>query len=168
MKPTNTNCKMTDDQLADLLLDTHRVPAKVQAHVAECGDCQGELAKLQAAMQLLDTWEVPEPSPYFLTRLGARMREERQAAPAGWLARGVARIRASIAYGPGLHVRPLAAMALTVMLLLGGGTYLGITDWMQPVQPTPLAATVHDLQVLDSNAQVLDQMESLSSSESGD
>ena len=159
---------MTDDQLADLLLDTHRVPAKVQAHVAECGDCQGELAKLQAAMQLLDTWEVPEPSPYFLTRLGARMREERQAAPAGWLARRIARIRASIAYGPGLHVRPLAAMALTVVLLLGGGTYLGVTDWMQPVQPTPLAATVHDLQVLDSNAQVLDQMESLSSNESGD
>jgi hypothetical protein len=168
MKHTNTNCKMADDQLANLLLDTHRVPAKVQAHVVECGDCQGELRKLQAAMQLLDTWEAPEPSPYFLTRLGARMREERQAAPAGWLARGIARIRASIAYGPGLHVRPLAAMALTVVLLLGGGTYLGVTDWMQPVQPTPLAATVNDLQILDSNAQVLDQMESLSTNSSGD
>lgn len=172
MKHTNTNCKMTDDQLANLLLDTHRVPApvlaKAQAHVAECGRCQSELAQLEATMQLLDTWEAPEPSPYFLTRLGAKMREERQAAPAGWLARGVARIRASIAYGPGLHVRPLAAMALTVVLLVGGGTYLGVTDWMQPVQPTPLAATVHDLQTLDSNAQVLDQMEALSSSPSGD
>jgi hypothetical protein len=39
---------------------------------------------------------------------------------------------------------------------------------MQPVQPTPLAATVHDLQTLDSNAQVLDQMETLSSNQSGD
>jgi len=96
------------------------------------------------------------------------MREEREAAPAGWLARGVARIRASIAYGPGLHARPLAAMALTVVLLVGGGAYLGVTDWMQPVQPTPLAATVNDLQILDSNAQVLDQMEALSSSQSGD
>jgi len=158
---------MTDEQLADLLLDPHAVPAKVQAHVAECGDCQGELAKLQAAMQLLDTWEAPEPSPYFLTRLGARMREERQAAPAGWLARGIARIRASIAYGSGLHVRPLAAMALTFVLLLGGGTYLGVTDWMQPVQTTP-TAVVSDLQTLDNNAQVLDQMESLSSNSSGD
>jgi len=168
MKNTNTNCKMMDAKLADLLLDTHAVPAKVRAHVAECGDCQAELAKLEATMQLLDTWEAPEPSPYFLTRLGARMREERQAEPAGWLARGIARIRASIAYGPGLHVRPLAAMALTVVLLVGGGTYLGVTDWMQPVQPTPLAATVNDLQILDSNAQVLDQMESLSTNESGD
>ncbi len=168
MEQKKTNCKMVDEKLADLLLDPHAVPAKVQAHVAECGDCQAELAKLQTAMQLLDTWEAPEPSPYFLTRLGARMREEREAAPAGWLARGIARIRASIAYGPGLHARPLAAMALTAVLLLGGGTYLGITDWMQPVQPTPLAATVHDLQTLDSNAQVLDQMEALSSSPSGD
>jgi predicted anti-sigma-YlaC factor YlaD len=168
MKHTNTNCKMVDEKLADLLLDPHALPAKVHAHVAECSDCQAELAKMRAAMQLLDTWEAPEPSPYFLTRLGARMREEREAAPAGWLARGVARIRASIAYGPGLHARPLAAMALTVVLLVGGGAYLGVTDWMQPVQPTPLAATVNDLQILDSNAQVLDQMEALSSSQSGD
>ena len=168
MKDTNTNCKMTDEKLADLLLDPHAVPAKVQAHVADCGHCQGELAKMQATMQLLDTWEAPEPSPYFLTRLGASMRGERQAAPAGWLARGIARMRASVTYGPGLHVRPLAAMALTVMLLVGGGTYLGVTDWMQPVQPTPLAATVHDLQVLDSNAQVLDTMQALSGSPSGD
>ena len=79
MKHTNTNCKMVDEQLADLLLDPHAVPAKVQAHVAECSDCQAELAKLQAAMQLLDAWTAPEPSPYFLMRLGARMREERQA-----------------------------------------------------------------------------------------
>ena len=48
--------------------------------------CQGELEELKATMQLLDAWKAPEPSPYFLTRLGARMREEREAAPAGWLA----------------------------------------------------------------------------------
>ena len=85
-------------------------------------------------MKLLDAWEAPEPSPYFLTRLGARMREEREAAPAGWFAGAIARLRASVAYGPGLHVRPLAAMALTVMLLVGGGAYLGVTDWMQPAR----------------------------------
>ena len=169
MKHTNTNCKMADDQLANLLLDTHRVPAKVQAHVAECGDCQGELRKLQAAMQLLDTWEAPEPSPYFLTRLGARMREEREAAPAGWLAQAIARVRATVKYGPGLHVRPLAAVALTVVLLVGGGTYLGVTDWMQPAQPAGQnAAVVSDLQTLDSNAQVLDQMEALTGNQNGD
>jgi len=163
-----TNCKMVGEKLADVLLDPHAVPAKVQAHVVECGDCQAELAELKATMQLMDTWEAPEPSAYFLTRLGAKMREEREAAPAGWF-RGVwSRMRAGMAYGPGLHARPLAAMALTVVLLLGGGAYLGVTDWMQSSQPSPMAATVHDLQTLDSNAQVLDQMESLSSNESGD
>ncbi len=75
--------------------------------------CQGELEELKATMQLLDAWEAPEPSPYFLTRLGAGMREEREAAPAGWLAGAIARLRASLAYGSGLHARPLAAMALT-------------------------------------------------------
>lgn len=120
-------------------------------------------------MQLLDAWEAPEPSPYFLTRLGARMREEREAAPAGWFAGAIARLRATVAYGPGLHARPLAAIALTVMLLVGGGAYLGITDWMQPPQQSGRdAAVVHDLQTLDSNAQVLDQMEALTSNQNGD
>ncbi len=54
-------------------------------------------------------------------------------------------------------------MALTVMLLLGGGTYLGITDWNQPANPPEQAAVVHDLQTLDNNAQLLDQLEALSS-----
>ena len=135
MKRMKTNCAGMDAKLADVLLDPHAAPAKVQAHVAECEHCQGELEELKATMQLLDAWEAPEPSPYFLTRLGARMREEREAAPAGWLAGAIARLRAKLAYGPGLHARPLAAMALTVMLLVGGGTYLGVTDWMQPAQP---------------------------------
>jgi hypothetical protein len=163
-----SNCTEMDSKLADLLLDPASAPAKVQSHVAECGDCRSELEKLQATMALLDTWEAPEPNPYFVTRLQARMREERQAAPAGWFARRFARLRAGISYGPGLHVRPLAAMALTVMLLVGGGTYLDLTDWNKPAHPTGQAAVVHDLQVLDNNAQVLDQMETLSTSDSGD
>jgi hypothetical protein len=120
-------------------------------------------------MEMLDAWKAPVPSPYFLTRLGARMREEREAAPAGWLAGTIARLRATLAYGPGLHARPLAAVALTVMLLVGGGTYLSVTDIMQPPQPAAQnAAVVHDLQTLDSNAQVLDQMEALTSNQNGD
>ncbi len=59
-------------------------------------------------------------------------------------------------------------MALTVTLLVGGGAYLGVTDWMQPAQPAAQTAVVHDLQILDNNAQVLDQMEALTSNESGD
>jgi hypothetical protein len=170
MKQMKKNCTGTDLKLAELLLDARPVPAKVQAHVAECARCQSELDELKATMELLDTWKAPEPNPYFMTRLDARMREERASAPVGWLAGTIARLRASIAYGPGFHARPLAAMALTVMLLVGGGTYLGVTDWMQPAQQQPgaNAAVVHDLQTLDSNAQVLDQMEAMTSNGGGD
>ncbi|HEV2485312.1 MAG TPA: hypothetical protein VGT08_07250 [Terracidiphilus sp.] len=168
MEQMKKNCTGMDSKLADLLLDPKAVPAKVQTHVAECDGCQAELAELKATMELLDKWEAPETSPYFLTRLDARMREEREAAPAGWLAGWIARVRADFAYGPGAHVRPLAAMALTVMLLVGGGTYLGVTDWNHPAQPAPQTAVVHDLQLLDNNAQILDQLESLSDNQNGD
>lgn len=169
MNKSKTNCAGMDAELAGVLLGSGPASAKVQAHVAECEHCQGELEELKATMQALDAWKAPEPSPYFLTRLGARMREEREAAPAGWLAGTFARLRATVAYGPGLHARPLAAVALTVLLLVGGGTYLSITDVMQaPQQTTQNAAVVHDLQTLDSNAQVLDQMEALTTTQNGE
>jgi|SRR5271157_6024735 len=158
MEPMKNNCNAMESKLADLLLDPESVPAKVRAHVDECDHCREELAELRATMALLDTWEGPEPSPYFLTRLDARMREERATAPASWLER----LRARLAYGPAMHVRPLAAMALTIVLLLGGGTYLGVTNWDQPATSSGQAAVVHDLQTLDSNAQLLDQLEALS------
>ncbi len=159
MKPKNAICTGMDAELANLLLDPESVPAKVQSHVAECDHCRRELEELRATMGLLDSWEVPEPSPYFLTRLDARMREEREAEPAGWFAR----LRARFAYGPATHVRPLAAMAMTILLLLGGGTYLGTADWDQAAKASPQAFVVHDLQTLDNNAQLLDQLEALSS-----
>jgi hypothetical protein len=56
-------------------------------------------------------------------------------------------------------------MALTVMLLIGGGAYLGVTDWNNAGQPAQATAVVHDLQLLDSNAQVLDQLDSLASND---
>jgi hypothetical protein len=169
MKQMKSNCTGMDAELATLLLDPRPDSAKVQAHVAECEGCQKKLDDLKLTMTLMDAWKAPEPSPYFMTRLGARMREERQAAPAGWFAGAVSRLRATVAYGPGLHARPLAAVALTIALLVGGGTYLGVTDWMQPAQTTGQnAAVVHDLQTLDSNAQVLDQMEALTGSQNGE
>jgi hypothetical protein len=40
-----------------------------------------------------------------------------------------------------------------------------MTNWDQPVATAPQAAVVHDLQTLDNNAQLLDQLESLSSTD---
>ncbi len=154
-----------DSKLAELLLDPTAASAKVQAHVENCAGCRRELEELRAAMALLDAWEPPEPSPYFLTRLRARLREEREAAPSGWLRGGIARLRARFVYGSQTHLRPLAATALTVVLLVGGGTYLDITNWEQPPATPEQAAVVHDLQTMDNNAQLLDQLEALSSND---
>ena len=167
MERTNKNCAEVDAKLASLLLDPAAAPAalpgKLRMHLAECDRCRRELDELRATMALLETWKAPEPNPYFLTRLKARLREEREAEPQGWLKGGIARLRARFAYGPQTHVRPLAAMALTVILLLGGGTYLGISDWNQPPALPNQAAVVHDLQTMDNNAQLLDQLENISS-----
>jgi|SRR5271166_2191992 len=169
MKRTNKNCVEMDKKLASLLLEPDAVPAalpaKLQMHLAECDRCRRELYELRATMALLDSWKAPEPNPYFLTRFEARLREVREASPQGWLKGAIALMRARFAYGPAAHVRPLAAMAITVVLLLGGGTYLGISDWNQPPSVPIQAAVVHDLQTMDSNAQLLDQLEDLSNND---
>ena len=158
---TMNKCTAMEEKLAEMLLDPEAAPAKVKTHVAACESCRKELEEMRATMAAMDAWTVPEPSPYFMTRLGARMREEREAPPQSWLQR----VRARFTYGPPMHARPLAAMALTVMLLIGGGAYLGVTNVEEPQpQPSTDAAVVHDLQTLDSNAQVLDQLEAISDS----
>ena len=159
MEQMKTNCTGMESKLADMLLDPENVPAKVRAHLDACEHCRAELKELRATMSLMDEWKSPAPSPYFLSKLDARMREERATAPAGWLER----LRARLAYGPSMHVRPLAAMALAVVLLVGGGTYLGVTDGEKTVSPQSQAYVVHDLQTLDNNAQLLEQLDSISS-----
>ena len=156
---TMNKCTAMAEKLADMLLEPEAAPAKVKTHVAECASCQKELEELRATMGLMDGWTTPEPSPYFMTRLNARMREEREAPRQSWFQR----IRYRYMYGPSLHARPLAAMALTALLLVGGGAYLGMTNIEQP-QPkqSSEAYVVRDLQTLDSNAQVLDQLEAIS------
>lgn len=157
-------CGATEIKVADVLLASDAAPVKVSAHVAECEPCSRELEELRATMALLDAWEAPEPSPYFMTRFDARLREERAAAPAGW----IERLRARWTFGPQMHVRPLAAMAMTAVLLLGGGTYLSISGGDQPAVAPPQAAVVHDLQLLDNNAQLLDQLEEISSNDNAE
>ena len=160
----NTNiCAGMETRLADLLLDPETVPAAVKTHVAECDGCRRELEELRATMSVMDAWEAPEPNPYFMTRFQARLREEQQAQPAGWLER----MRARLMMQPHrMHTRPLVAMAMTVLLLVGGGTYLNFY-WQAPPAVPHEAAYVHDLQTLDSNAQLLDQLQSMDD-DSGD
>lgn len=160
MESNKNICAGMETKLAELLLDPEAVSAEVQTHVAACAGCQSELAELRATMAVLDEWATPAPNPYFMTRFAARLREEQQAAPAGFLER----LRVRLTYGARTHTRPIAATVLTLLLLLGGGTYLDVYWQATPAVPAQ-TAVVHDLQTLDNNAQLLDQLESISGNE---
>jgi hypothetical protein len=158
-----TDCKSCREHLPDLLLDetyasTHPVVAE---HLAACNDCGKELAELRATFALMDHWTAPEPSPYFDSKLRARLREAAAAEPEGlW-----ERMRSFLMFSTGRRLRPALAGALALVMVAGGGSlFLGFN------QPTPSAAaspTVNDLKILDNNAQALQQMDQLLDS-SGD
>ena len=84
---TMNKCAGMEEKLAELLFDEATAPAKVKTHVAECASCREELEALRATMGLMDAWKAPEPSPYFMTRLNARIREEREAPRLSWFQR---------------------------------------------------------------------------------
>ena len=62
--------------------------AEAGEHLRSCSDCAGKLNEVRKTMALLDEWQAPELSPYFDTRLQARLREEKakEAVPRGFLA----------------------------------------------------------------------------------
>jgi anti-sigma factor RsiW len=150
------NCQSCQNELATLLLDpANPAAAAVQAHVAGCHACAAELNALRATMALMDDWTAPAPSPFFDTRLHARLRDEISAAPAGlW-----ERLRARWAFNMNLQMRPAAAYALAVVLLAGGGSYAGFNA-LHPHQ-AQVSAAVQDLQNLDKNDQTIATMDQL-------
>ena len=152
-------CTQVESAMAELLLSPELVSAPVLSHLAECDLCRTQLDELRATMSMLDSWQVPEADPFFMTRFAARLREERKAEPLSFWAR----CRALLVGVPGRPMRPVAAMALTVLLLVGGGSYLDFDDWTQPQNDaTAQAPVVRELETLDTNAQLLDQLEDLS------
>jgi hypothetical protein len=152
-------CEKLQVHLPDMILDPTRVPAEAMQHVKECSRCAGELKELHATMQLLDTWKAPEPSPYFDTRLSVRLREARESEAPGWLER----LRLHLMFGSNLHLRPSVAAAFALLIIVSGGSYMGVVSLNHTVAPPhqqAVSATVNDLELLDSNAQTLEQLAS--------
>lgn len=150
------NCKTCQDDLPSLLFDAAAPEnAAARAHIAACSACAHELAALEATMSLLDSWQVPDVSPYFDQKLSVRLREE-QASPApGWFEQ----IKTRLLLNTGRQLRPALTGAMALLLIAGGGT-VGVTTW-QHAQRVPASATVNDLQILDRNEQALQQMDQL-------
>jgi hypothetical protein len=79
------NCNEIRELLPDLAAGMGAGTPEVEKHIAACAACAAKLQGFRQTMALLDEWQIPEPSPYFDTRLQARLREEMGRASAGWL-----------------------------------------------------------------------------------
>jgi len=128
------NCNDVRENLIELLTDGPADP-QITTHLSQCGACTEELASMRKTMAVLDEWEAPEPSPYFLTRLRAHVKEEREKAPsANW----VAWLR-----------RPVLAVSLATVLAGAGLGYRLIVGTPPPESSTVDA--VADIESLDKN-----------------
>ena len=139
------------EQLFDVV--TGEATPEVTAHFTSCQACATELESMRKTMALLDDWKAPEEtSPYFMTRLMARVREEAaNTAPAsGWLS---------------WFRKPAFAVGLAAMLVLGVALF-------HPVGPDQVKVEAHscavsDLQFLDKNEDVLQNLEVLDDTQDG-
>jgi len=136
-------CNEIRELLPDLAAGLVFAEPEVNNHLRSCSDCAGTLAEFQKTMALLDEWVAPEPSPYFDTRLHARLREEAAKQPSSWLAR----VR-----------RPALAMSLAAIVAVGA-TVLRLEQKKINNRPGPIAVVepgtaVGDLQALDQNHDV--------------
>lgn len=136
------NCKEMGDRLLDLAAGT--VPdGDTERHLQTCEACAEKLASMVQTMSLLDEWETPEPSPYFDSRLQARLREQAAAPARDWLA---------------WLRKPALAFAMVGLLAVGVTLYdrhpQPGTDQKQQAQVEVSAqpgSAVSDLQNLDKN-----------------
>jgi predicted anti-sigma-YlaC factor YlaD len=140
-------CNEINELLPDLAAGLASATPEVNDHLRSCAACTETLAEFRKTMALLDEWQVPEPSPYFDTRLRARLREEAAKQPAGWWA---------------WARRPAMAVSLAVVMVAGASIYrieqkpvVGPNTVGQlanaDVQP---GTAVGDLQTLDKNHDV--------------
>ena len=133
-------CNEIREVMPDLAAGLSAANPEVEVHIHTCSHCAGELREFQKTMALLDEWTAPEPSPYFDTRLRARLREEMAAPHNPWLT---------------WFRKPALALSLAVLMVLS--VSLIRTDReshpvgkMATVTAEPGTA-VGDLQALDKN-----------------
>jgi anti-sigma factor RsiW len=128
-------CNDVRENLIELLTGGQADP-QATAHLSQCSACAQELASMRKTLALLDEWEAPEPSPYFITRLRAHVRSEQEKAPA---ANWVAWLR-----------RPVLAVSLATVLAAGGLLYR-LSVMVVPPDSQGSSDAVADVESLDKN-----------------
>ena len=148
-------CTDYKEQLFDLI--TGDAGSEVQAHFASCATCAAELESMRKTMALMNEWQAPQDtSPYFMTRLMARVREEsaNSAEQRGWMM---------------WFRRPAFALSLAAVLVAGIALFRPTdnngTD--QARGSSVHSGAVSDLQFLDKNNDVLQNLEVLDDVQDG-
>jgi hypothetical protein len=129
-------CNDMKELLPELAMGLSPATADATQHVASCAHCAAELNEFRQTMALLDEWQAPEPSPYFDTRLNARLREEMAKPAQGWLQ---------------WFRKPALALSLAVAMVAGISLFRTGDDVPQPVAQIEPGTAVGDLQALDKN-----------------
>jgi anti-sigma factor RsiW len=142
-------CEQIREQLLDLAGPAANMPAKMSEHLEQCPSCAAELKAMRSTWAVMDEWKAPEPSPYFDSRLQARLREER-AEPQG----------SGILAWLGVRWQPALAATLALALVVAIGIFR-VTGSPPVIPPEPASAAVNDLQNLDKNADVYNNFDML-------
>jgi hypothetical protein len=131
-------CQEIREQMPDLAAGLETASPEMDSHIRACAQCAEELKEFRQTMALLDEWTVPAPSPYFDTRLNARLREEMAKPAPGWLH---------------WFRRPALALSLALVMTVGITVFhngdSNITH--QPLAQVEPGTAVGDLQALDKN-----------------
>ena len=147
-------CSEIQELMPDLAAGLSPAAPELNQHLSTCAQCAGKLEELRQTMALLDEWQVPEPSPYFDTRLQASLREEKAKQPSGWL---------QWVRKPALAVCFVTIMAVSVTLLRdrGGKGNNASHDTNQADVAADPGTPVGDLQTLDDNHDLYSNFEEL-------
>ena len=147
---------MTCNEFRDHLLDmatANEGPADARVHASECAGCAAELASFQKNMAMQDDWAAPaDTSPYFMTRLNARLREEAEQPARGWM---------QWFRRPGLALAMMFLMVLSVSLYRGGTRENDTKHTDISAKLAKPGTAVGDLQNLDKNHDMLADFELL-------
>jgi hypothetical protein len=137
------NCTGMKQFLPDLAAGVQSVSVETEQHLRQCPTCAAEMESLRATIALLDEWQTPEPSPYFDTRVYARLREEKAQPHRGWFS---------------WLRKPALALAATVLVVTGVTLYRtehGVNTGTNVIVMAEPGTPVGDLNALDKNHEVL-------------
>jgi len=135
-------CEEIREMMLDVAAGVGEASPVMTEHMRSCPACVSKLEDMRKTMALLDEWQAPEPSPYFETRLQARLREEAAQPRAAWLHW----LRA-----------PVLAISFALMMVVAGGiTFFSSKSSTPPnaIVTAPPGTAVGDLQQLDKNHDV--------------